>query len=131
MIVWSLVLKRLNQHLKDIGEYNALFDGLYSVLLYFYSTKKLSIQQIADLTGGECSSGSLRFKLKELGIKLRRKGGPNYIKPFTISKEEYERSTYKELALKYKVDQSTISRRCKKFVETGGKKKKIKDLHFL
>jgi hypothetical protein len=122
MIVWSLVLERLN-----MGNYDNYYNDLYDMLKFLYKDKKLSISQITELTGGECSTCSLRAKLEEFGIKRRGKGGPHHVKPFTVSKEEYKTSTYKELALKYGVHRTTIRNRCLKYIKTNGKRRKIRD----
>jgi len=118
MITWSLVTERIIKARPELeGE------TLEYILDYLYQGKKLSIHQIADLTEGECCYVSIRSKMMELGITLRKKGGKHYSKDFTITKEEYKASTYKEMAFKHEVSMSTIRNRCRKFIKTNGKKR--------
>lgn len=128
MISWGLVLEHLIEacpEITDVFGPEAIVDlTLKGTITYLYEEEKLSLRQIAELTNGECSACSLGTKMKELGIELRSKGGPNYTKPFTISKKEYENLSYKRLALRYNVHIATIRNRCKKYIEEGGKKKK-------
>jgi ribosomal protein L20A (L18A) len=121
MISWSKVLEKLN-----MGNYNNYYDVLKDMLQFLYYEQKLSIRQIAELTDGECSNVSIREKMKEFGIIMRSKGGPNHAKPFTISKKEYKELSYKEMALKYGVHRTTIRNRCISYIKESGKKRKEK-----
>ena len=120
MITWTLVLERLQNH-RMVSKDN--LTDLEQELRWWYEVMHCSVHQIADLTEGECCYVSIRNKMIELGIPLRAKGGKHYSKDFTITKEEYKASTYKEMALKHKASMSTIRNRCKKFIKTNGKKK--------
>lgn len=101
---------------------------LKETLEFLYHQEGLSIRQLVMLTDDKCTTTSLRTKMRELGISLRKRGGPNYTKPFEITKEEYKSKSYKEMAFEHNVNVTTIRNRCKKFIKENGKKRRqIKD----
>jgi len=116
MVNWSLVIERLS-------EGNPRCDNLYDILVFLYYDKKLSLHQIADLTDGECSVMTLANKMKRLGIRLRKQGGPNNLKVTSIPLKEYKTMSYDQLALKYGVDRTTVYRHVKQYLKTNGKKR--------
>lgn len=123
MVSWSLVLEQL---IKVCPEEAYAFENkwtLEDVLNFLYSAKKMSTRQIANLTNYECSNITIRNKLRELGIKLRSKGGPNNTKVKIIPLEEYKSMSYNQLAAKYKVDRATVYKHVKQYIKKNGKRR--------
>lgn len=84
-----------------------LFDVLYNIY-------GLSWRKMAEVTKGYVSEATLRNKGKSLGIKMRKRGGPNYKgKEIKLKKEEYFLFTNTDLARKYRVSRGTIIRQAK------------------
>lgn len=120
MTNWEKVLRILEPHCLP-----GVSMTLKEVLEHLYGNEKLSTQDISLLTGNEVSSVAIRDKMRKLGIKVKKRGGPNNIKLIKVSIEEYREMTYDQLAFKYSVSKSTIHHHVKEYIEKEGKKSKV------
>ena len=112
MINWERVQDFLLLYLIDRGmldDYDVPIT-LRDTLDQFYSRLGRSWKQIAEITDGYVSCVTLKEKARQLGIKIRSRGGSNYTKRQTckICRLEYNTLTNKELGRKYKVCRQTI-----------------------
>jgi hypothetical protein len=116
MIYWKKVLAKLVVYCpKDFYG-----DSLEAVLYHLYILRGISTRQIAELTEGEVSSGTLRAVMREMGFELRGRGGPNNTKVSVLTKEECETIPYGELAIEKGVSYSAIRKRCAKLIGKKG-----------
>ena len=90
--------------------------SLYEWLVFLYSTERLTWKEIAKMTNGYVCKTTIRKKAKELEIKSRPRGGPNYTKKEVLKgllEEEYYSCTTTSLARKYGVSRATIAKMAK------------------
>jgi len=107
MINWDLVNKKLIFYLKA-NKGAKVSKQLKNNLNTLYNKKNLSVRELATITGSECSTDAIRRKLHDLNIAPRPRGGANNKKLLYISEEEFNNSTTKALATKYKVSSEAI-----------------------
>jgi len=118
MTNWNKVLELLKPHCVKEAE------SLIDCLNFLYCICNFSSKMISDLTDNEVSSVAIRDKMRKLGIKVKKQGGPNHIKVTSIPIDEYREMTYAELAFKYKVSISTIHHHVREYIKKEGKKAK-------
>ena len=90
--------------------------SLYGWLVFLYCIERLTWKEIAKMTNGYVCKTTIRKKAKELEIKSRPRGGPNYTKKEVLKgllKEEYCSHTITSLARKYGVSRATIAKMAK------------------
>lgn len=82
------------------------------MLVDLYIGQDKSLNDIAKELGGMTFT-TVRNKLLRLGIQLKKRGGAQNVlsRPIDISQEEYESSSYKEMALRHTCSLSTIYQR--------------------
>jgi transposase len=119
MTNWDRVLKLLYVHCPQVADMS-----LETALEWLYYDCNFSTQDIANLIGNEVSSVAIRDKMRRLGIKVKKRGGPNNTKITSIPIEEYREMTYDQLAFKYGVSVSTIHHHVKEYIKKEGKKTK-------
>lgn len=126
MTNWDKVLRLLEPHCAPLSfNYDTTAEiTLRDCIEYLYCNQCLSSKEIANLTGDEVSSVGIRDKMRRLGIKVRKRGGPNNVKITDIPIEEYREKTYAQLAFEKGVSVSTIHNRVKGYIKKEGKKSK-------
>jgi hypothetical protein len=88
--------------------------SIEELLRQLYIKQRMSTKQIANLTKGEASSASIRWKLRKLHIPVRSRGGPNRPR-VVIDINDYASMTYRELMDKYKVSRSSVAKATRSF----------------
>jgi len=88
--------------------------SIEELLRQLYVKQRMSTKQIANLTKGEASSTSIRWKLRKLRIPVRSRGGLNRPR-VVIDINDYASMTYRELMDKYKVSRSSVARATRPF----------------
>ena len=100
MILWSRVLKQLNQTITDHEDFKSLND----CFTFLYDTCGLSIRQIAKLCN--CSKLAVRQRMLRGGLQLRSRGGPNNVVEVDLDSEDFGLSP-DEISCKYGVCRNT------------------------
>jgi len=118
MIDWEKVKERLKEHTSDSFTLKEMLD-------YLYCGKGLSLNQIADLTRGECCGDSIGSKMEEYKFKLRSRGGSRNVRPVVITQGDYMSMTYKQLMKKYGLSYTTVYKRTKGYKRKLPRKTKV------
>ena len=83
---------------------------------YLYVDKKMSLREIeVELGKHKVTHRTIARMLVAEGVKMRPKGGANYVKDITIPKKDYLNMTYAELQEKYNVSVGTVRRAVKHY----------------
>ena len=85
-------------------------------VITMYAINKMSLREIEVLLGKhKVSHRTIARMLISEGVKMRPKGGANYVKDITIPEKDYLNMTYAELQEKYNVSVGTVRRAVKHY----------------
>jgi transposase len=100
---------------------------LKDTLTYLYHTEGLSLEDIVKMSNREFFwAGALSKKMRQLGIRIKPKGGDNSTKAIPLTEHDFIEYSARELARKYNVHISTIYDRKNKLMK-GEKNEKDKN----